>query len=189
MYIEGAARPRETAISVGGNELAEGLMLLRASTLKIIRLQLAIERHDRQVALNAVDDLVSLDRRLQIYLENVPATGEQLMLRRELDSERAALNEEKLTLGAEILRRPATIAEQREAAEQAEGQAGAAIRDDDWLEPVSLQIEFEEPRRSRRWLVAVALVLVLAAGAAAAYYLVDPRQASAWADQALRMFR
>ena len=185
MYIEGATRSRETAISVGSNELAEGLMLLRASTLKIIRLQLAIERRDRQVALTAVDDLVSLDRRLQIYLEGVPATSEQLMLRRELDSERAALNEEKLPLGAEILRRPADIVGRAEPVEQAE----PALRDDDWLEPVSLQIEFDEQRRSRWWWLVIGLVLALAAGAAAAYYFVGDSEAPAWLDQALRIFQ
>lgn len=185
MYIEGAARSRETAISVGSNELAEGLMLLRASTLKIIRLQLAIERQDRQVALSAVDDLVSLDRRLQIYLEGVPATSEQLMLRRELDGERAALNEEKLTLGAEILRRPASSVGQTQPVEE----AAPALQDDEWLEPVSLQIEFEEQRRSRWWWLAIGLVLVLAAGAATAYYFVGANEASAWLDHALRILQ
>ena len=67
-------RPTDGAPApVGSDELAEGLMLVRESTLKIIRFQLAMERHDRRVALEAVDDLVALDRRLRDYLGDVPA--------------------------------------------------------------------------------------------------------------------
>ena len=50
----------EAAPDLGSDALAEGLMLVRASTLKMIRLQLAMERHDRRAAIEAVDDLVAL---------------------------------------------------------------------------------------------------------------------------------
>lgn len=172
MYIDSAARPRETAILVGGNELAEGLMLLRAITLKTIRLQLAIERHDRQVALRAADDLVTLDRRLQDCLEHVPATQEQLMFRRELDSERAVLNEEKLTLAAEILLRPTNRIQRAHPADEAN-----LVEEVDQSGPLNPECELEGPRRSRWWL-AVFLILIPAL-LAAAYFITVP-DAAAW---------
>src|SRR5438270_3177367 len=105
MQMQSPARVRDTAPAVGGDELAEGLMLVRASTLKMIRLQLAMERRDRRVALAEVDDLLALDRRLQDYLGDAPAAGEQALWRRELEVERAALDGEKWTLAAEVIRR------------------------------------------------------------------------------------
>lgn len=87
---------------VGGDELAEGLMLVRASALKVIRLQLAMERGDRRVALEAVDDLMALDRRLQGYLADLPASDDYALFKDELEAERSALNIEKLTLGAGV---------------------------------------------------------------------------------------
>jgi hypothetical protein len=90
---------------VSGDELAEGLMLVRASTLKMIRLQLAMERQDRRVALEEVDDLLAIDRRLQDYIADVPGGDRQLLFREELDAERSALDREKLTLAGGVFRR------------------------------------------------------------------------------------
>src|SRR3982750_151855 len=85
MQAESPLRRDAAPALVGSDELAEGLMLVRASTLKMIRFQLAMERRDRRVALEAVDDLVALDRRLEDYLADVPTA--QLMFRRELEVE------------------------------------------------------------------------------------------------------
>ena len=68
MHADSPARTRETAPQIASEELAEGLMLVRASTLKMIRLQLAMERRDRRVALEEVDDLLAIDRRLQEHI-------------------------------------------------------------------------------------------------------------------------
>ena len=176
MYLESAASPHETGTADGINEIAEGLMLLRASTLKIIRLQLAIERHDRHVALEAVDDLVALDRKLQDFIEGAPATRDQVMFRRELDSDRAALNQEKLTLAAEVLRRPMIAIEQDDPVEEVE---------EDWLGPRDVQLEPELPRRSRWWLAITAILLL----ASAAVYLVSAPNAAEWLEQAARAVR
>lgn len=89
---------------ITSDELAEGLMLVRASTLKVIRLQLAMERRDRRVAIEAIDDLVALDRHLETFLARIPPFPGQQALEEKLHSERSALNREKLTLGAEVLR-------------------------------------------------------------------------------------
>jgi hypothetical protein len=139
---------------VGSEELAEGLMLVRASTLKMIRLQLAMERRDRRVALEAVDELVALDRALERYLADVPAP--------ELDVERAALNREKLTLAAEVIRSEPRPVEQ-EAPEPAPEPA--------WEEYAA---EEERPSRAPWWLAAALLLLSALAGLAYWY-------AGAWA--------
>ena len=80
-------------------------MLVRASTLKVIRLQLAMERRDRRVALEAVDDLVALDRSLEQFLTNVPAADDDGLFGNVLELERSALNVEKHTLAAGISNR------------------------------------------------------------------------------------
>jgi len=90
---------------VGNDELAEGLLLVRASTLKIIRLQLAMERRDRRVALEAVDDLVALDRSLENFLAQIPSVHDDGLFGNVLELERSALNVEKHTLAGGISNR------------------------------------------------------------------------------------
>ena len=98
------------------------------------------------------------------------------MFRRELDCERAALNEEKLTLGAEVLLRPATTFERRPVAQADTGEV-----DDDWLGPRIQEVEPEVPRRRSRWWLAV--VPMLASGVAAAAYFISVPDAVAWFTQ------
>lgn len=169
LQTEGATRSQADTTPIGGDELAEGLMLVRASTLKMIRLQLAMERRDRRVAIEAVDDLVALDRRLQQYLDEVPAVREPLLLKREVEAERAALNHERLTLAAEVLtaeprswQRPPTVVEPQP--------VDAAVTNEDvaW----ELLSEEEEPRRG--WWRQTAFLAVVVAVAAAAYLLSSP---------------
>lgn len=171
MQIDNPARQREFEAPIGSRTLAEGLMMVRVSTLKMIRLQLAMERRDRRVALEEVDELLALDRRLQEYLAAVPALDEQLLFRRVIDSERAMLNHEKLTLAAEVLRRePEPVGET------------ADTQEDDWLGPRDLPIE-DEPRRRRSWLAVVPALALALAGAA--YFLGRP-EAHAWLAGAVR---
>jgi hypothetical protein len=150
MQTDSPVRRDATAPLVGSDELAEGLMLVRESTLKIIRFQLAMERRDRRVALEAVDDLVALERRLHDYLVDVPAP--------ELEVERAALNQEKLILGAGVIRAaPKAI--------EPDPQPLAEMPDDFALVP-------EHPHRATWWLVAV--LVLLSAAAAAGYWIAGP---------------
>jgi len=164
MHIESPVRARAAELpSIGSEELAEGLMLVRASTLKIVRLQLAMERQDRRVALEAVDDLVALDRQLQDYLADVPAAAEQLLLRDALDDERAILNREKLALASGIVRRePAVpVAETPIVADAAS-----------WEDFDFTPAEERTPHRATLWLALVLALLAAAAGTA--WMLVGP---------------
>jgi hypothetical protein len=178
MQIESRAKERDLAPpSVGSEELAEGLMLVRASTLKVVRFQLAMERHDRRVALEAVDDLVAIDRRLQAYLADVPAAAEQLLFRDLLDAERNLLNHEKLALVAEVVRRepePAVA----EAPIAAEPDLSEAIA---WDDVDFAPSDEPGPHRSMLWL-SITLAL-LAALAAAAWTIAGPDALASLAKQ------
>lgn len=179
---------REMEASTGGRDaLAESLMLVRASTLKMIRLQLAMERRDRQVALEAVDDLIELDRRLEKHLGSAPATRVQLM-QHELEVERAALNREKLGLVAEVIHGrtapPAlgagpVVDPEREIEQPAAAPPAAA---GDW---VGFEFEPEEERSRRGWWIAAVLILVLALAGAAAYWFADP----SWAHRLVELIQ
>jgi hypothetical protein len=164
MQTQSPAQQREPELAPGSGEVAEGLMLWRASTLRMIRLQLAMEKGDRRATLETVDDLVALDRQLQDYLApHVPTT-----IMAELEAERAALNREKLTLAAGVIRRPESVV--------------AQPRADDWLGPRELA-EQEEPRRGRRWMIAIPIAGSAIAGVA--YVLASPA-AQAWLMAAMR---
>jgi hypothetical protein len=176
MIIESPARQREFGAPIESSQLAEGLMLVRASTLKMIRLQLAMERNDRRVVLEAVDDLVALDRRLQEYIADAPAAPQQLLLRNALDAERAMLAQETLTLAAEVIRRP------REAAVET-----PAPDEDDWLGPRDLPEPIELRRRSGWWLAAIPVALASAAAAGA--YFVGLPEAQGWIESAARILQ
>ena len=167
MQTQNPAKMREAAPPVGGDELAEGLMLVRASTLKMIRLQLAMERNDRRVALAEVDDLLALDRRLQDYIADVPGSDEQLLFRQELEAERSSLDREKLTLAAGVMRR----------AEPPPSPAPAELAPETVDATSWGTFEFVEAERTRRrravgWFVFA--LLLLSAAVAVAYLLTTP---------------
>ena len=154
-----------------GEELAEGLMLLRASTLKVIRLQLAIERQDRRVALEAMDDLVALDDELQKCLAGMSPPVELADLQDVLAVERSSLDREKLGLAAEVISarsrvEPAPVVPEPEPLEIEPVLPAPSY---DWQR---FHYEEDEPASSRRgWVWAVAVILLLSALAGAAYML------------------
>ena len=155
--MQPASATRDDAIPlVGSEELAQGLMLVRASTLKMIRLQLAIERRDQRVALEAVDDLVALDRSLEEFLTHVPSAHDDGLFSNVLELERSALNVEKHTLAAGISNRSWQV-------ETPEPQATPEA-EADWV------YDREEPERSR-WLRPAAFISAVFAIALAAYLL------------------
>jgi len=167
--------PAAAVPSVGGDELAEGLMLVRASALKVIRLQLAMERRDRRVALEAVDDLMALDRRLQGYLADLPAFDDYALFKDELEAERSALNIEKLTLGAGFSARGGPVeAPGRDPpppvgdySQEPAGQEIAPEPSVDWWDGSPALAEGYAPRRRGWGIVGLLLLVAAAAGAAA----------------------
>src|SRR5262245_12973546 len=163
MQIQSPAEQREPEPALGSGEVAEGLMLWRASALRMIRLQLAMEKGDRRATLETVDDLVALDRQLQDYL--APHVPTNVMA--ELEAERAALNRDKLTLAAGAIRRPEPVVQV----------AGPA---DDWLGPRDLA-EQDEPRRGR-WMLAIPIVGSAIAGGV---YVLSSPAAQAWLTAAM----
>lgn len=167
MLSDSPVLPSVSATLVDGSQVAAGLTLLRASTLKLIRLQLAMERCDRHVARKAMDDLITLDRRLQDYLEDVPPTGDMPALLREIDAERAMLNQEKLTLAAEILRSRSIVTQQ---AEQVEA-------DVERLRPPNVHVRPPRPHRRRWWL---AVLPILGSAMATTAYFVNLPDVAAW---------
>lgn len=123
-------RPDKEARAVGSDELAQGLMLVRASTMKVVRLQLAMERRDRRLALQTVDDLVVLDGKIRDFVNEIPSSASGIApMQLELEEQRAWLAREKLTLAAGVHRSTA----------RAEGR--------EWIEPrPSIEVEFPSPR-------------------------------------------
>ena len=175
MQSERRIAPDLPAAPAASDELAEGLMLLRASSLKTIRLQLAIERHDRRVALEAMDDLVALDDELQKVLAGIPAPDDFADLQAALSIERSRLDHEKLGLAAGVITERSQPQSVR-VPDPPQPQPLAIIEDapafpaDEWHR---LRYVAEEDGKSskRRWLWAAALLAFVAALAAAAYWL------------------
>ena len=52
----------------GASDLVRGMLLLRASNMNVMRLQLAAERQDRQSAMAAMDELFGIDRELDQFI-------------------------------------------------------------------------------------------------------------------------
>ncbi len=166
--------PDLPAVPAASDELAEGLMLLRASSLKTIRLQLAIERHDRRVALEAMDDLVALDDELQKVLAGIPAPDDFADLQAALSIERSRLDHEKLGLAAGVITErsqpePVRLPDPPQPQTRAFVQDAPAFPADEWhrLRYVA-EADGKSPRR--RWVWAAAF-LILAALVAATYWL------------------
>ncbi len=174
MLTESATTPVVPKAGFGQAELAEGLMLVRASTLKMLRLQLAMERRDRRFAIETVDELVVLDRCLSDCLAAMPLELDQAGLASELDEERAALNREKLTLAAQVITRDPWVEPVSEP--ESLDPEPTFVKSDLVLDPQPWDSEaWEEslepaPRRRARWWMA-GLLLLLSALAAAGFLL------------------
>src|SRR5829696_9283694 len=164
MHTERRLAPHLLVPPAAGEELAEGLMLLRASTLKVIRLQLAIERQDRRVALEAMDDLVALDDELQKCRAGMPAPVDLSGLEDAMAMERSSLDREKLGLAAEVIStrsraEPDSLVPEPEPLPLEVEPAVPALFYD-WQR---FHYEEDEPASSRAWLWAGAVILLLSA--------------------------
>jgi hypothetical protein len=191
MQMDSALEFELTGDSARWHDLAEGLTLVRASNLKLIRLQLALERHDRRAALEAIDGLVDLDRSLQERLAGMRSANQHSINDLALGIERDKLNREKLVLAAEVISKevPAIAPPSPEAIEPT-GDPGEAVSDNGeatvnagpgWTAPQALHVIDEtfgrlaQPRRSFGiiWWV-IAFVVFLSAAAVIALLLDIP---------------
>ena len=101
MHEGAAAVAREAGCGfpLGSDDLARSLTLVRASTMRVLRLQLAMERKDRRTVLQTVDELVEIDSALRDLVEDIPGLREDILtLHQALDEQRSALAHEKLAL-------------------------------------------------------------------------------------------
>lgn len=97
----GVRDPGRGSGAVSSRELTRGLMLLRASNMNVIRLQLAMEQRDRRQAMEALDGLVALDGEIRDFIEDMPpkdAAAEALG--RRIDAQKTAIASEKFILAA-----------------------------------------------------------------------------------------
>lgn len=86
--------------------LAESLLLVRASTMKMVRLQIAMERRDRALALQTMDEIVALDTRMSDFLDEMPIADAGLdAMRSEVEEQRSAVAREKFGLAAGVRKR------------------------------------------------------------------------------------
>ena len=87
--------------AVSSGELARGLMLLRASNMNVIRLQLAMEHRDRRQAMEALDGLVALDGEIRDFIGDIPPhDAASAALARSIDAQKSAIASEKFMLAA-----------------------------------------------------------------------------------------
>lgn len=91
----------EVRKALGSEALAQGLLLVRASALGVVRLQLAMKRRDRPVALQTVDELMMLDRQISDFVGDLSVAADDVAAgSRALEQQRRALAVDKLALAA-----------------------------------------------------------------------------------------
>lgn len=155
------------------SDLARGMLLLRASNMNVMRLQLAVERSDRRLAMEALDGLVALDGEIRGFIQDMPPADESLVeMTRRLDAQKAVLASEKLVFAAgragPSLTRPREIAP---AVPVAEADVARSLDlPSEWV-PAHLLDEREGTGAGRRFaILAAALLLLILAGVAATHF-------------------
>lgn len=99
MTASGAAASILSARDTGAEALAQGLLLARASTINLARLQLAMERCDRRAAIETLDELLTIERRMGALAGDL-APDDLRDEAGELDEQHRALAVERLVLAA-----------------------------------------------------------------------------------------
>jgi uncharacterized coiled-coil protein SlyX len=158
---------------IGSTALARGLLLMRASAINVVRLQLAMERRDRKAALSTVDELMRLDRRIDEFLCRLPEPEDTIEAEREaLDEQGRALAREKLALAAEM-RGPRLAAVSTAWTDPPDRPEPPAAASDSTESVLELTVVAQPGRISRGTLIQVALTVLLGilAGLAAFLFL------------------
>ncbi len=163
-----------TGDSFDTDALAESLMLVRASTLSVVRLQLAVQRGDRGVAAQTVDYLVDLDRHLQQLMAAMPGSGEFGHATDALAAQRSALNREKLALAAGIRTRVAADAPPPPA-DSAPGETFPAVRGEELPDiEIGEDVRWEDAQQNKLWRWCFGGLLVFLAVGILVYFAVGP---------------
>ncbi len=165
-------------LAIGTDALARGLLLVRASAINVVRLQLAMERRDRRVALETVDELMLLDRRISELVGDLSASSGTLLAEaRALELQHRALAVERLVLAAGASG-PRMASASSHWIEQAPSTSMPAVGEQDFAPPRSAPFPSPEPREiSVRLAVAVLMLLAILTGAAAFLFLTENGQA------------
>jgi len=177
---------RGTAAGPGNqDDLVEGLVLVRASTLKLARLQLALERRDRRGALEAVDDLTRFDERLEQHLASMREPHAHSVMDLAVAVERAALNREKLALAAEIISNGSdghlVPPEEPAIAAPVVGEAPVEQLVEEPFPTEEWAGAWDENLPARRkWRPALLVGALVVAAAVVAFWLLDPSTANQW---------
>jgi len=161
-------------------ELAMGLQLLRASSMTSARLQLALSRRDRRVAMAALDTLAAVDAEIEGLVDRIsgPAasTPELSAIAAWLAQEKEAVTADKLSLACDVSG-PGLVSPPDRLSGAADADARAAV-DPPMGEaepgPDGAIEDADEPTPTRRWWLLVLLavaIAVVAAGVVIAFVL------------------
>jgi hypothetical protein len=160
-----------------------GLQLLRASSMTTIRLQLALARRDRRVAMSALDTLAAVDAEIEGLVDRLSGAGtstpEMTAIAAWLAQEKDAVATDKLNLACDVsgpglVSPPDRLSQAADAGDRAAVDAAMsdAVPDLDGAAE-----DMEEPAPTRNWWLLVSLAIVItvaAAGAIIAFVL--PRE-------------
>lgn len=171
----------EPARGNSSGELAMGLQLLRASSLTSIRLQLALARRDRRVAMTALDTLAAVDAEIEGLVDRLSGPGtstpELAALAAWLAQEKESLTADKLNLACDVSG-PGLVSPPDRLSEAADARTTVDSATDKVVPDLDGAVEgAEEPAPTRRWWLLVSLALAIAvvvAGAIIAFVL--PRE-------------
>lgn len=118
--------PPASSSTPNANDLALGLQFCRANAMSLTRLQLALKTGDRQCALEAMDQLHTLDAEMERMVRRLPAPAEDEprweAINKHLSDQKMAIAFQKLAFasgiqGPDLVSQPAAF----ERAEEADG--------------------------------------------------------------------
>lgn len=181
MMVEESGRgdfdPREVRWQGTPAELAMGLQLLRASSLTSTRLQLALARRDRQVAVVALDTLAAIDSEIEGLVDRLTVPGattpELAAIEGWLAEEKAAVAADKLSLACDA-RGPGLVSPP--------DRLSAATKEADAIDRAADEVadeDADERPPTRRWWLLGLVALMLAVLAVGLIIALDPSHAEA----------
>lgn len=169
----------EPAQDNSSNELALGLQLMRASSITASRLQLALARRDRRVAMAALDTLAAVDAEVELLVDRLSGRGastpELTAIGAWLAEEKKAASAERLNLACDFSG-PGLVSPSGQSSEPADAdrrETGEPSIDEAARAAEGTGAGAARTASARRWwtLVLIAAAVVLAAGLITAFAL------------------